>query len=148
MADLVRLLGRLAEERISAAMTAGDFDGLPGSGLPLRLEDESSIPGEWRLAFHLLRSHGFAPAWIETRGEIQRKLAEARDRLAAVDPAHSSRPHAQAEYAVRVRELNRQIARYNLQAPGPHWHLIPIDDAGSPGIGPAPATAPAAIRDA
>lgn len=52
----------LAENRIAAAMAAGDFEDLRGRGSPLSLQDDSSVPLEWRLAFRLLRSRGLAPA--------------------------------------------------------------------------------------
>ena len=42
---------KIVEERIQAALRKGDFDRLEGRGRPLRLEDDSHIPEELRLAY-------------------------------------------------------------------------------------------------
>jgi hypothetical protein len=117
----------LAENRIAAAMAAGAFDALPGCGAPLRLEDDSSVPAEWRLAFRLLRSNGYAPDWIESGDEIRRGIAAARAGLAAVDRSAAVRPQAEAVFAARALALNRQIVCHNLHAPAPRWHIPWID---------------------
>jgi hypothetical protein len=116
-------LAILAEEQIAAAMAAGAFADLPGRGAPLRWDDDAAVPGEWRLAFHVLRSNGFAPAWIESRKELRRDIARAHDRLTGVDRDDPSRPRLESEFADQARELNRRIAHFNLQAPGVRWHL-------------------------
>jgi len=68
----------MAERRIVEAQREGAFDGLRGSGHPLRLEPEEHVPAEWRAAFHLLRQAGLGPAWIAQGAEIEADLAEAR----------------------------------------------------------------------
>jgi hypothetical protein len=118
-----RALRILAENRIMAAIAEGAFEGLPGSGAPLNLEDDSSTPEEWRLSTRVLRHNGFAPAWIEIGAEIRRRLDQARSGLAAVPRLDARRALAEAVYAARAQALNNEIARANLRAPGPRWHL-------------------------
>ena len=117
----------LAEARIAAAIADGAFEDLPGRGVPLNLEDDSTVPQEWRQAYRLLHSSGLAPAWIEMGDEIRRSVDQARASLAAVDRSHARRAQAEGLYAAQARVLNMQIARYNLQAPAARWHIAVID---------------------
>ena len=118
----MRALAILAEEQIAAAVAAGAFANLPGRGTALRWEDDAAVPGEWRLAFHVLRSNGFAPGWIEMGSELRRDIARARGLL--TDDDRGEAPYSgRSESAELVTGLNQRIARYNLLAPGPRWHL-------------------------
>lgn len=63
------LLDMLAELRIDAAMKAGEFDGLPGVGLPLPEEDWSCVQEEDRLAYRLLKNAGYMPPELELHRE-------------------------------------------------------------------------------
>lgn len=122
-------LAILAEKQIAAAAADGAFTNLPGRGAPLRWDDDAAVPGEWRLAFHILRSNGFAPAWIEIGKELRRDIARAKALLIEIDLDDASRPRRESEFADLARELNRRIARFNLQAPGPRWHLPILPDS-------------------
>ena len=117
----------IAENRLSAALAAGAFDGLAGHGQPLRLDDDSAVPPEWRLAYRLLRANGFAPAWIEAARAIRRDLARARADLQSVAPGHPDRAEAETRYERCALVLNRRIAEANLACPSARWHLLPID---------------------
>jgi hypothetical protein len=119
----------LAEKRIAEAIASGAFDGLPGRGRPLKLDDESMVPSEWRLAYRLLRDNGFAPAWIESGAAIRRDLEQARAELRAVGRRDVGRSAAEARFAARAAELNRRIVRHNLMAPASHWHIAVVDAA-------------------
>jgi hypothetical protein len=125
---LAGALELLAERRIAEAIASGAFDRLPGHGHPLKLDDDSALAGEWRLAFQLLRDNGFAPAWIESGAEIRRNLAQARAELRTVGRSDAGRTAAEARFAACAAELNRRIARHNLTAPAARWH-IPVIDA-------------------
>jgi len=131
----------LAENRIAAAIAAGAFDGLAGHGAPLHLEDDASVPAEWRLAFRLLRSNGYAPDWIMRSDEIRRGIDKAQADLAAVDRSGGLRRQAEAMYAARALALNRQIVGHNLQAPAARWH-IPLIDVERDRVRLAPGDAP------
>ncbi len=54
----------LIDEIIQDAMRKGQFDDLPGAGKPLKLEDDSMVPPEQRMAHKLLRDNGFVPDWM------------------------------------------------------------------------------------
>ena len=49
----------IAEQKILAAMREGQFDNLPGSGRPQKLEDLSHLPEDLRLAYIALKNSGF-----------------------------------------------------------------------------------------
>jgi len=106
---------------------AGAFDRLPGRGAPLRLEDDSLVDPEWRIAFRLLKGAGMAPAWIEARKEIDRELDDARSALAAVPAGSPRRAEAERCFADLAALLNRRIMLFNLSTPGPRWARPPID---------------------
>lgn len=61
---------RIAEERIREAMEQGAFKNLAGSGKPLRLEDDSGVPEELRMAHKLLKNAGVLPPEMELRKEL------------------------------------------------------------------------------
>ena len=62
----------LAEQRIREAQEKGEFDGLPGAGAPLKLEDDALVPEDLRAAYRLLRNAGFVPPELEAHCEIRR----------------------------------------------------------------------------
>lgn len=61
---------RIAEERILEAQRAGAFDNLPGKGKPLELADESWVPEELRVAYHVLKNAHVLPPEAELLKEI------------------------------------------------------------------------------
>jgi len=63
----------LAEGKIAEAVSRGEFDGLPGTGRPLDLDDDALVPEEERMANRILKNAGFAPG--ELRQEASRKLS-------------------------------------------------------------------------
>ena len=60
----------IAERRIAEAQERGDFDNLPGTGRPLRLEDDSAVPEELRMAYKVLKNSGCLPPELADRKEI------------------------------------------------------------------------------
>jgi hypothetical protein len=63
---------RLAENRILEAIEAGQFEDLPGKGRPLKLEDDSQVPPELRMAYKIMKMADCLPPELETRKEIIR----------------------------------------------------------------------------
>jgi Domain of unknown function (DUF1992) len=61
---------RIVEERILEAQRAGAFDNLPGKGKPLELDDQSWVPEELRVAYHVLKNAHVLPPEAELRKEI------------------------------------------------------------------------------
>ena len=61
---------RLVEERIREAQKNGAFDNLPGQGKPLQLEDQSLVPEDLRMAYHILKNAHVLPPEAEVQKEI------------------------------------------------------------------------------
>ena len=97
-------LALLAESKIRAAMTRGEFDGLPGHGRPLPVDELSRVPAGLRMGFKLLQNAGCLPPELEARNEVARLGsliaaagdAEERARLSSL------RADAELRYAVLV----------------------------------------------
>lgn len=62
---------RVAEERIREAQREGAFDNLPGKGKPLELEDQSLIPEDLRMSYHILKNAHVLPPEAELRKDIR-----------------------------------------------------------------------------
>lgn len=62
---------RVVEERIREAQREGAFENLPGKGKPLQLEDQSLIPEDLRLSYHILKNAHVLPPEAELRKEIK-----------------------------------------------------------------------------
>jgi DnaJ family protein C protein 28 len=129
------------EDQIRRAMEEGKFDNLPGSGKPLRLDENPFEDPEWRLAHHALRSSGYSLPWIETRKELEETIRAARAALARTWKWQQATPgdelppafvqavwdQAVTTFRQRVETLNRRIRDYNLEAPSPGLHLHPLN---------------------
>ena len=63
---------KIVEERIRDALRRGVFNDLPGSGKPIRFEDDSLVPEELRLAYKILKNADCFPPEIQIRKEINR----------------------------------------------------------------------------
>ncbi len=112
---------RIAEDKIRRAMQEGKFDALTGRGKPLHLEEDALTPADQRLAQHLLRAQGFAPAWMEARREIEADLVALRcefRRGYRMAGSRLEREELRASFTRRIAALNRQIIGYNVRVPG------------------------------
>jgi len=101
---------RIAEKRIEEAIREGAFEDLPGAGKPLKLEDESHIPEDLRLAYKVLRNANFLPPEISLRKEI----AKTEDLLAGMEDT-------QAKY-LQLKKLNFLVMKLNMMR-GTHTGL-------------------------
>jgi hypothetical protein len=82
------IFARIAEAKIQDGIERGDFDGLPGRGRPLRLDDMSGVPPHLRLGYKILRNAGVAPPEVELRREVyrlDREIAATTDPTALAD---------------------------------------------------------------
>jgi hypothetical protein len=100
------LFDRLAEERITAAIAAGEFDDLPGAGQPLRLDDDALVPAELRMAWRILKNAGFVPPEVEALRDI-RELTRALGQ--AEEEADKRR------LALRLSLLQARLARQGIE---------------------------------
>jgi len=64
-------LERIAEERIREAIQRGEFENLPGSGKPLKFDDELHIPDDLRMAYKVLKNADCLPLELELKKEIR-----------------------------------------------------------------------------
>ena len=55
----------IVEQRIQEAQARGEFDGLPGQGKPLELDDDRLVPQDVRVAYRILRNAGCVPPEVE-----------------------------------------------------------------------------------
>ncbi len=62
----------LAESKIRAAMSRGEFDDLRGRGRPLPPDGLQRVPAELRMGYKLLRNAGCLPPELEARKELAR----------------------------------------------------------------------------
>lgn len=104
---------RIIEERIREAQQRGEFDALPGAGMPLVLEDDSHLPDDLRLAFKVLKNADCLPPEVELRREIERT----EDLLAQM-------PETAEKYRV-LRKLNFLVLKLNATRRTPILHEMP-----------------------
>ncbi len=64
------LIDQIAEQKITEAILNGELDNLPGQGQPLRLDDDSLVPEELRIAYRILKNSGYLPPAANLRKEI------------------------------------------------------------------------------
>ena len=65
----------IAERKIEEAAARGEFDGLPGEGRPLDLDDDALVPEDLRMAYRILKNAGYAPQEVQAHGRGERKLS-------------------------------------------------------------------------
>ncbi len=96
---------KIAECRIQEAIEAGLFDDLRGKGQPLRLEDESHIPPELRMAYKILKNADCLPPELEMRQEI----LTLQDLVAGLED--------EAEKLKQMRRLNFLMMKLGMMRP-------------------------------
>jgi len=125
----------LIDRMIRESMERGEFDNLPGTGLPIDLAENPYEPPDLRTVHRLLRNAGFAPAWIEERKDIEAQFQESYSKLTRAralycvtgDYSNPDWQRAMKEFRERVEELNQRIRAYNLHAPAAGFHRTIID---------------------
>jgi hypothetical protein len=93
---------RIAEKRIEQAVRDGVFEDLPGAGKPLKLEDESHIPEDLRVAYKVLKNANCVPPEVSLRKEI----AKTEDLLADMEDT-------KAKYR-QIKKLNFLVMKLNV----------------------------------
>ncbi len=101
----MNLLDQIAEARIQEAIEQGELRDLPGAGKPLRLDDDSAIPEELRVAYRILKNAGFLPPELQLRKEVR----EAEQLLQQLPEGECSRARARLELLqLRLAASRRQ----------------------------------------
>jgi len=93
---------KLVEKRIKEAEEQGAFDNLPGKYKPLKLEDNTNVPDDLRLAYKILKNIGYLPQELQLRKEIKRM----EDLLEHVSD--------EKEAYKLVKEINLKIMKLNM----------------------------------
>jgi hypothetical protein len=142
----------IVDEIIREAMKQGEFEGLPGAGKPLELEDDMHVPEDLRLAHRILKQNGMTPEWIALGKQIDATYEAALEDLRAAfssyrgrrgDALRSQSPQlalaeaeaawtaAQSDFRAVVTRLNAQLLNYNLKVPRgfPRRALLSADKA-------------------
>lgn len=88
------LVDQWSERHILDAQRNGEFDSLMGSGAPLKLEDDSFVPPELRVAWRILKNAGCVPPELQQRKDA----IELNDLLRSIDPENT-------EYQVISKKL-------------------------------------------
>lgn len=96
----------IIEHRIQEAMAKGDFDNLPGYGKPLRLEDDSHIPEDLRMAYKVLKNANCLPPEVELRRDIRHM----KDMLDDIPD--------EAEKVRQIQRINYKIMKLNTMGRG------------------------------
>jgi hypothetical protein len=112
----------LIDQILEAASARGIYNPTPHVPRPIDIPDDSFVPPQDRLAYHLLKSNGFAPPFIEERTLLltdYATLVQERDALLQRWPQLTVMRQTQALQQLRTRwhELGRRTLDFNLQAP-------------------------------
>jgi hypothetical protein len=102
MAGILPGYEKIVEQRIKEALERGEFDNLPGKGKPLRLEDDSHVPEELRLAYKLLKNADCLPPELLEKKEI----LQMEDMLAKL-------PDEKERYKL-IKKINFKIMKLNV----------------------------------
>lgn len=65
------LFQKIVEKRIKEAQERGEFNNLPGHGKPIKIEDDSHIPEDLRLAYKILKNADCLPPEVQLKKEIR-----------------------------------------------------------------------------
>lgn len=133
----------LIDQQIQEAYERGEFNNLPGTGKPLRFDEERFVPPDLRLAYKIMKDHEVLPPWIAEGQEIDALLERMQKRLHRAQRSHQQMQQslgqrrdinsvrrrldaddewkmAQAEFLRGIEELNRRILAFNLKVPASH----------------------------
>jgi len=98
---------KIIEQRIKEAQERGEFDDLPGRGEPLKIEDDSHIPEDLRLAYKVLRNADCLPPELELKKEI-RQMEDLLEHI----------PDEREKYR-QIKKINYKIMQLNMMGKKP-----------------------------
>jgi hypothetical protein len=93
---------KIIEKKIQEAINNGEFDNLPGQGKPLKLDDESRVPDDLRLAYKVLKNANCLPPEVELRKEI-RQMEDMLDHI----------PDEKEKYR-QIKKINLKVMKLNM----------------------------------
>ena len=112
----------LIDQLLEEAQKRGIYNPATKVERPVIIEDDTHVPAEDRMGYHLLKSNGFTPPFLMERQSLiddRAQLSADRDALKVRWPSltRAQRITARDALALRLRELWRRVMDFNLQAP-------------------------------
>ncbi|MCJ7626002.1 MAG: DUF1992 domain-containing protein [Anaerolineaceae bacterium] len=120
----MKSLEKIAEQKILAAIRAGEFDDLQGKGKRLLLEENTFVPDDFRLANKVLINAGYKLAWIESWQDIEQEIRSLRDSFQSTwhyAQLDIEKIQCQRMIAEKIGTINKKILDYNLSVPLPEF---------------------------
>ena len=93
---------KIAEKKIKEALKNGQFDDLPGAGKPLKMEDDSNIPEDLRLAYKILKNADCLPPELQLKKDIR----QMEDMLESI-------PDEKEKYR-QIKRINYKVMQLNM----------------------------------
>lgn len=93
---------QIVERKIKEAQQEGAFDNLPGSGAPVKLQDDSNVPEDLRLAYKILKNADCLPPELHLKKEIR----QMEDMLENI-------PDEKEKYQL-IKRINFKIMKLNM----------------------------------
>ena len=97
---------KIIEKKIKKAQDRGEFDDLPGSGEPLKIEDDSHVPEDLRLSYKILKNADCLPPELQLKKEIR----QMEDMLEKIQD--------EKEMYRQLKRINYKITKLNLLGKG------------------------------
>ena len=106
------------EDSILQAMERGEFDDLPGKGMPFRPEILASPHERWLISPTIQQS-GYLPTWLQLQHEIEDDWAACETLVRRVErfPPYTNQHIPRDELQIRFETLRQKVRRYNLLVP-------------------------------
>jgi hypothetical protein len=137
------------DEKIQELIGDGDMSSHPMAGKPLKLDEDSHVPEDMRLAYRMMKDNDAVPAWMalgftlrDRHDKILRRLEQyARDFALRKQEALKAGSFvnlraAEDRWESAIRQLKVDIARYNgellnfnLQVPPSIGQRVPLSEA-------------------
>ncbi len=97
---------KIIEKKIKEAQDKGEFDNLPGSGEPLKIEDDSHVPEDLRLVYKILKNANCLPPELQLKKEI-RQMEDMLDKI-----------QDEKEMYRQLKRINYKITQLNMLGKG------------------------------
>ena len=104
---MLTIIEKIAEERIRAAMKRGDFEELPGHGVPIDLRDYFKSPPHLRIVHHLLKNYGITSQEVE----LNKEISSLRDKLTGTN-SDTERNSIKKQILSKSLQLQILLERY------------------------------------
>ena len=91
------------DEKITEAIAAGEFDNLPGKGVPLDLHAYFATPEHLRMSYSILKNADIIPEEMELLKQIEKLKESLKSCITGIE-----------EEAVR-RELSEKLTAFNMR---------------------------------